>query len=140
MLFSSSPTELTNSCYLFYDRAAQTLGLYWDNMQGQNDRPLSSQTVLQNRQCAVGAATFTPAGLTMTITVSVTFQGAFDGPTNIYMYASDYAYGINTGWVQRGTFTVAAPATPAVNSVVPASGSGRRNRLPSRLRNPAARV
>ena len=124
MLFSSSPTALTNSCNLIYDRTSQTLGLYWNNMLGQSDRPLSSQTMLENSQCAVGAATFTAVGLTMTVTVNITFQGAFDGPTNIYMYASDYAYGVNTGWVQRGTFTAAAPGTPVVNSVVPASGSG----------------
>jgi len=129
MLFSSSPSTFTNACYLLYDGTQGVLGLYWDNMQGQNDRSLNSQTILQNSQCVVGASTFTIAGLTMTISLNITFKGAFDGPTNIYMYASDYSYGINTGWVQRGTFTVAAPGTPVVNGVVPASGSGPAQRF-----------
>jgi hypothetical protein len=129
MLFSSSPATFTNSCYLLYDGTKGVLGLYWDNMLGQNDRSIGSQTILQNSQCIIGASTFTIAGLTMSISLNITFKGAFDGPTNIYMYASDYSYGINTGWVQRGTFTVAAPGTPVINGVVPVSGSGAAQRF-----------
>jgi hypothetical protein len=136
MLFSSSPTTFTNACYLLYDGTKGVLGLYWDSMLGQNDRSISSQTILQNSQCAIGASTFTIAGLTMTISLNITFKGGFDGTTNIYMYASDYAYGVNTGWVQRGTFTVAAPGTPTVGGVVPASGSGAAQRYTFTISDP----
>jgi hypothetical protein len=136
MLFSSSPPTFTNACYLFYDGTAGELGLYFDNMQGQFDRSLNSQTVLQNSQCAVGASTFTISGLTMTISLNITFKAPFDGPTNIYMYASDYAYGVNTGWVLKGTFTAAAPANPTISGVVPASGSGPAQRFTFTASNP----
>lgn len=136
MLFSSSPTTFTNACYLLYDGTKGVLGLYWDNMQGQTDRSISSQTVLQNSQCSIGQSTFTIAGLTLTITLNITFSSAFDGPTNIYMYASDYNYGVNTGWVQRGTFTVAAPADPTVSGVVPTGGSGPAERFTITANNP----
>ena len=112
MLFSPSPTTFTNACYLFYDGTEGVLGLSWDNAQGQNYRSIGSETVLQNSQCVIGNSTYTISGLTMTITLNITFKGGFDGSTNIYMYASDYAYGINTGWA-RPTISLRLPPLPA---------------------------
>ncbi len=129
MLFSSSPTTFTNACYLLYDGTKGVLGLYYDNLSGQSDRAIGSQTVLSNSQCSIGNSTYTISGLTFTITLAVTFKSGFNGPTNIYMYASDYVYGNNTGWVQEGTFQVTVAANPAVNSVVPSSGTGAAQRF-----------
>jgi len=129
MLFSSSPATFTNACDLFYDGTAGVLGLRWDSGQGQDYRATGAQTPLQNSQCSIGTSAYTISGLTMTIALNITFKGGFDGAANIYMYASDYSYGINTGWVQRGTFTVGAATTPVVNSVAPSSGSGASQRF-----------
>ena len=62
--------------------------------------------VLQNSQCQVGAVTAAASGLSQILTVAITFKGAFSGTKNIYMYGSDA--GLNTGWVLRGTYLVAA--------------------------------
>ena len=49
------------------------------------------------------------------------FKSAFTGLKNIYMYGADGDGSINTGWVQKGTYTVGAssPPVPSVDSVSP---------------------
>jgi hypothetical protein len=88
--------------------------------------PIAGSTMtLQNSQCQVGAASVTTSALTTTLTLAITFQNAFSGLKNIYMYDAD-AGAINTGWVQRGTYavtTVSAPV-PSADSVAPRGGSG----------------
>ena len=59
--------------------------------------------------------------------MALTFKGAFSGTKNIYMFASEV--GQNTGWVQRGTYLVAAGGLPVANSVVPNAGSGAAQRF-----------
>ena len=53
--------------------------------------------------------------------MDVTFKGAFGGVKSIYMFAAEASS--ETGWVQKGTFTVTASGPSAV-SVSPGSGSG----------------
>ena len=67
------------------------------------------------------------SGLSQIVNVSITFKGAFVGLKNIYMFASEGA--VNTGWVQRGTYLVAAGGIPVANSVVPSAGSGPSQRF-----------
>jgi hypothetical protein len=123
MLFSGSSTSLTNACYLLYGSSTQTVSLFYDHMNGQNVRPASSSTPLQNSQCSIGALTVTSSGLSATIAGTIAFTPGFAGTQNAYMYASDSS-GVNTGWVQNGTWTVPASAMPSNTSVAPASGTG----------------
>jgi hypothetical protein len=47
----------------------------------------------------------TKNGNTFTWNLAMTFQAAYAGAKNIYMYGADVS-GANTGWQQRGTWTV----------------------------------
>ena len=127
MLFNTTSATVTNACDLVYDRNAGTIALTWDSAAGSDQKVLASPVVLQNSQCQVGAVTAAASGLSQIITVALTFKGPFTGTKNIYMYGSDA--GLNTGWVQRGTYLVAAGGLPVANSVVPGVGSGPAQRF-----------
>lgn len=126
MLFSASGS-LADSCYLVYDSVAGTIRLFSDNAQGSGSKPLGSNTVLQNSQCSVGAVSAFVSGNSQVVATSITFKGAFVGLKNIYMLAAED--GLNTGWVQRGTYFVAAGGLPLATSVVPFAGSGPSQRF-----------
>ena len=127
MLFNTTSASVTNSCDIVYDRNAGTVALTWDSGAGADPKVLGAPVVLKNSQCQVGAVTAAASGLSQIITLSITFTAAFSGTKNIYMYGSDA--GLNTGWVLRGTYLVAAGGLPVANSVVPTSGSGPAQRF-----------
>jgi len=126
MLFSTSGS-LSNSCYIVYDRVAGSIRLFSDNAQGSGSKLVGSTTVLRNSQCAVGTVSTSSSGLSQIVNVSITFMGAFGGLQNIYMFASEGV--LNTGFVQRGTYLVAAGGIPIANSVIPSAGSGPSQRF-----------
>ena len=115
-----------NSCYVVYDRNRGTIQLEWDNVMGNENQPVGSSKTLGNSQCTIGATSVTATALSTTITLDITFKSAFTGLKNIYMYGADGDGSINTGWVQKGTYTVAVvgPPVPSVDSVSPDGGSG----------------
>jgi hypothetical protein len=126
MLFSVSGS-LSNSCYLVYDPVAGSIRLFNDDAQGSGSKPVGSTTVLQNSQCALGAVSVNTVGLSEIVNLTITFKAAFGGLTNIYMFASEGA--VNTGFVLRGTYLVAAGGIPLAKSVVPSAGSGPGQRF-----------
>jgi|GEM_PF-3525795 len=125
VLFAPS-LSYPNSCFVIYDRNQGTVQLEWDSVLGASIKPVSSTDTLQNSQCSIGATSVTASPLSTTLTLDVTFTSAFTGLKNIYMYGADGDGSINTGWVQKGTYTVdvVSPPVPAVDSVSPSSGSG----------------
>ncbi len=127
MLFNTTSATVTNACDLVYDRNAGTIALMWDNAGGSDQKTLASPSILQNSQCRVGAVTAAASGLSQIITVALSFKGPFSGTKNIYMYGSNG--GLNTGWVLRGAYLVAAGGVPISNSVVPGAGSGAAQRF-----------
>ena len=126
ILFSTSGS-LSNSCYIVYDPVAGSIRLFSDDAQGSGSKPVSSSTVLQNSQCALGTVSVNTVGLSQILMVNLTFKAAFGGLQNIYMFASEGV--LNTGFVLRGTFLVAAGGIPLANSVVPSAGSGPSQRF-----------
>lgn len=136
MLFAPSLNSFTNTCYMVYDAVHSTIQLEYNGMNGASERALSSTTTISNSQCAIGAASAQFSGLSLILTVSITFNGSFSGAQNIYMYAADGNGTPNTGWVQEGTYTVAAGGDPMVNSVVPATGSGPGQRFSVTVSDP----
>jgi hypothetical protein len=126
MLFTAN-AGITNACYISYDRNQGTVGLAWDSALGSDTKPLSSATVLKNSQCSIGAASAAFSGLSNIVNVAVTFKGAFSGVKSIYMFAAEASS--NTGWVVKGTYTVAVGGVPVANSVIPGSGSGPGQRF-----------
>ncbi len=123
----SAAGSAVSSCDVIYNPVAGTISLLTDNALSQTSKLLGSGTILQNSQCQVGASSVTLVGLQLLETVSVTFKGAFNGPKNVYLSASEAS--ANTGFVQRGTYTVASPGFPVANSVVPSAGSGPAQRF-----------
>ena len=127
MLFNTTSASVTNACDIVYDRNAGTVALIWDSGAGSDPKALGSPVVLKNTQCQVGAVTAAASGLSQILTLSITFTAAFSGTKNIYMFGSDA--GLNTGWVLRGTYLVAAGGLPVANTVVPTNGSGPAQRF-----------
>jgi len=125
ILFAPS-LSYANSCSVIYDRSRGTVQLEWDGMGGADAKPVNSTLTLQNSQCMIGATAVATSALSNTIALAITFKSSFTGLKNIYMYGADNNGTINTGWVQRGTYTVATTSAPvpSVDSVSPAAGSG----------------
>ena len=126
-LFNTSVT-FSNACYVVWDLTQNTIALIGDSGSGSSSVTLGSATNLHNSQCQVnGGATSAVSGLSMILTISITFKSGFTGTKNIYMYAAVGAF--NTGWVQEGTYTSVTGGGPVANSVVPSSGSGPSERF-----------
>lgn len=94
-----------DSCYVVYDRNLETVQLQWDSVMGADVKPVSSFAPLQNSQCVIGTVSVSVTAISTSITLDITFKSAFSGPTNIYMYGADGDGSLNTGWVQKGTWT-----------------------------------
>ncbi len=127
MLFAPS-LVFQNTCYVVYDAVQGLFQLAYDNAGGSNAKSVNSIGTLQNSQCTVGGTTVTISGLSLILSVSITFNGVFSGLQDIFLDAVD-VNGASTGWVQSGTYTVAAGGVPVANSVVPSSGSGSSQRF-----------
>lgn len=130
----SPSTAYTNACYIVVDRNAGTVALLWDSGLGSNSKPIGAATNLQNDQCSVGANSLTLTGQTLTMAMTISFTGAFNGVKNIYMEAAEV--GVNTGFIQEGTFLVVAAGIPTATSVVPNSGSGTAQRFSFTISDP----
>ena len=104
MLFTAgAPTTLTNACYLIYNRANSTIGLYDDTATTLSTKGIGSSANLQNSQCAVGYTVMSTSGNSVTFTIQIVFN-TFSGTQTVYLQANEPAS--NSGWVQRGTWTV----------------------------------
>ncbi|MCW5979222.1 MAG: SBBP repeat-containing protein [Bryobacteraceae bacterium] len=115
----------SSACYIQYKQTDNTLWLRDD--AGTAWLPpiaAGASGTLQNSQCILNAQTssVSGSGVTLTLNLSITFKPAFLGSKKAYMYAID-ATNLNSGWQQRGTWTVGGWAPEAV-SVTPSSGSG----------------
>ncbi len=112
-------------CYLFYNRAAGIV--YLTNDAGtawQSPVTLGQSGTLENSQCSVdpGNSSASGSGTGLTLNLALSFKAAFAGAKNIYMEVYDGTG--DSGWQQRGTWTVPGSGPPATVSVNPASGSG----------------
>jgi hypothetical protein len=64
-----------------------------------------------------------PSGNTLTLTLAMTFQPAFSGAKNIFLYATNGTQ--NSGWQDRGDWTVTGGGdTVTADSATPAFGVG----------------
>ena len=124
MLFSSSPAA-ENSCFIVYVRDRGTIQLESDDLTNSEIKSAGSSSRLQNSQCSIDATSVTATSLATVINLEITFTTAFTGRKNIYMYGASGDGSTNTGWTQRGFYTVAdpAPPIPTVESVSPDSGT-----------------
>jgi hypothetical protein len=126
--FGSSSTTLTNSCFIVYDAARATVQLEYDNLAGSTSKSITSTATISNSQCSIGASSATVSGLSIIVSLTISFKASFNGLQNIFMFAADSS-GVSTGWVQNGTYIVATGGIPSADSVVPSSGTGPGQRF-----------
>lgn len=124
VLIGSSLASETNSCVIFYNPAANQINLLNNSVSAWLTATPGSATTLQNSQCAVNmaASSVASSGITMTLSLAMSFTSAYAGAKNVYLWASDSS-GANTGWRQLGTWTVPGTSAPSAVSVTPNSGS-----------------
>jgi hypothetical protein len=95
-------------------------GTAWDSAA------LGTAMTLQNSQCAiaVGSSSKSDSGSTLTLNLAMTFKAAFAGAKNVFMYATNGTQ--NSGWQDRGDWTVPGVPAPVVTAVsaTPNTGSG----------------
>ena len=94
------------SCYTYFDRASNSIYLMNDAGSAWfGPARLGTATTLANSQCrlTVGASSSTGSGANLTLRLALTFLQR--GAKAIYTYTQD-STGLNTGWQQRGTWTV----------------------------------
>jgi len=107
MLFTSgAPANTANACYLVYNRAAATIGL-WDNTGNTtlSLKGIGSSATLQNSQCAVGYTVMFLSGDSMQFSIQLVFNTTnFAGAQSIYLDANEP--GANSGFVYQGSWTV----------------------------------
>jgi hypothetical protein len=104
LITSGSPNNITNACYLVYNRTTATIGLYADDGVTLSTKPIGSSATLQNSQCAVGYTVALFSGNSVMFTINTVYKPAFNGAKTVYLQANEP--GSNSGFVSRGTWTV----------------------------------
>jgi hypothetical protein len=102
VLVTSSGT--LNACYVVYNRATATIGLYNDAATAASTKPLGSSAALQNTQCAIGFSSASASGNSITLTVQIVFKSVFTGAKSVYVEGTN-VWG-NSGLILRGTWGV----------------------------------
>jgi hypothetical protein len=105
--FSATLGSPTNSCFVYYNVAANQIELLQDSGSAWMMATPGAATTLANSQCSVNVAATSVAlnGNTLTLNLSMTFLPAYSGTKNLYMYTADVS-GANSGWQQLAIWTV----------------------------------
>jgi FG-GAP-like repeat len=101
---------------LYYSPASHQINLLNDAASAWATATTGTSSTLQNNQCSLNVAgtSATLSGSTLVLNLPITFKPSFSGTKNIYIYAADVS-GTNSGWQQRGTWTV--PSIGVVSQV-----------------------
>ncbi len=106
MLFTSgAPTNVSNACFLVFNRTAATIGL-WDNSGTTtlSTKGIGSSATLQNSQCAVGYTVMYVSGNSIELSIQLVFYPAnFGTAKSIYLEANEPS--TNSGFVYLGAWT-----------------------------------
>jgi hypothetical protein len=116
--FGTTYSANANNCTVAYDASTGAVSILNDAGTTWQAATFGSG-VLQNSQCAIDLAGSSASlnGTTVTMALAVGFKPAFAGAKNTYMLAVS-STGANTGWEQRGTWTVPQPQAPANSSLL----------------------
>ena len=115
------------TCYLYYSPASNQIQLANDAGSFGAGLTLGKPGTMQNSQCALDASTSQGlrSGNNLSLSLNLSFKAAFAGAKNIYMEAQSAT--LDSGWLQKATFTVTnsgPPQPPTAVSVSPSNGSG----------------
>jgi len=112
-----------NSFYAYYNPYSNLLYIRNDaNTIWLGGYAPGSANIIENSYIKLDCSksTVSGSGTTLTITWNITFKPTFIGAKNTYLYVKDNSLA-NTGWIQKGTWTINTP--PQVGTITPASGS-----------------
>jgi hypothetical protein len=117
----------SSSCYLLYYPAVNLLYLL-NNAGSASTKITPGSGTLSNSQCTINGSgtSVVKAGNNLTLNLAVTASSTYTGKQSIFMYADDNN-SVNTGWVNKGTWTPATNQPPAAVSVTPNPASGLSN-------------
>ena len=73
LITSGAPSVLANACYLVYNRATGTIGLYNNAATTLSTKPIGSSANLINSQCAVGFTVMVTSGNSVSFTINIVF-------------------------------------------------------------------
>ena len=112
-----------------------------------NDADRQSRSVAARRRgnaleqvnvlCRERGAAVSAVGITLTMTVPVTFTPSFAGVKQTYLYVADAITGLGSGWQQLGSWTVGSPQPPSSVSIYPSSGAGLSASFTATYSNPS---
>ena len=128
-----------NSCFVEYNRAANTIRLVNDTgLQWPNPVTLGTGSTMSNSQCSLSPATASSSmsGNNLTVNIPLTFATAYSGAKNVYAMVIDMT-GLSSGWQIIGTWTVPGSGAPQAVSVAPASGSGNSQMFAFTVEDPS---
>jgi hypothetical protein len=103
LITPGSPTGTANACYLVYNVAAATIGLYNNPGTTLSTKAIGSSSTLSNSQCAVGYTLASTSGNSVVLEVNLTFTGTFTAAQTVYLDALEPA--ASSGWVAVGAWT-----------------------------------
>jgi hypothetical protein len=107
-LLVNSSASGANACFVYYHPQTNLLALRNDAGNAWASPMLAPGTggTITNSQCTVNASSssVSMSGNNLILTVSLTFNPAFSGARNVYMYASGLD-GLNSGLVKEGSWT-----------------------------------
>jgi hypothetical protein len=126
LMLINGTLSVSSGCYLYYARASNTIYLTNDAGTAWQATPvtLGQSGTLSNSQCSVDPlnSSASGSGTNVTLNLTLNFTSSFPGPKTIY--ADVYDGTDESGWQQKGTWTVPGSGPPTVVSVSPASGAG----------------
>jgi hypothetical protein len=118
------------SCGVLYDRRTNQLSLISEDGSAWQAGITAGSGALSNSRCSVNGSSVSASasGNTLTVSFTLNFSSSFGGAKTVWLNATDTA-GAQSGWQAKGIWTVpggggSAPAPPAIQSFLPASGSG----------------
>lgn len=128
LLVNTSPRNLANAVYLYYDQNNNKLYLRDDaNTAWLGGYAPGAANKIENSQVKLncGAVTVSGTANNLTVKFNITFKPAYSGKNyNTYLKAADDTAGA-TGWVKKGVYAVTYP--PQLGAVSPASGACQIN-------------
>jgi glucose/arabinose dehydrogenase len=95
------------SCLVHYDRPSNMIAVLNDAGTAYNSGVAGGSGTVMNSRCSITLMNTTAMvnANTITLNLAMSFTGAFSGAANVYVYGANTA-GLNSGWQQRGTWSV----------------------------------
>jgi len=107
-VINTNPSVPTGSCHGFYDRAANAVALFNDNLTSLTAFTVGTAGTVQNSQCSINGTgtTVTASGNDIVLNLNMTRQGSYaTGAKNLYFWVVDNAQ-TGTGWVAGSNWTL----------------------------------